>query len=191
MIDEFVKTTFCHFFVIPYTVRTFYEAIMFYLIGKNLKMPSLVLILFCFPLFFLSGCQGTPSTDSMIPKGGAPRFKNMGDNICQDTHTGLMWQTDRSRKTSDRSRAEQYAADLELGGFSDWRLPTQGEFYSLHVLFFLKRNGDCQLKYKGSYWSEKPDLLPRPGRWSSPEYTCGAIFDFEETKSGFVRAVRP
>jgi hypothetical protein len=149
------------------------------------------LILFCFSVVAFTGCGQSPSTKILMPKGDKPRFEKIGNDICRDTLSGLMWQTGRSRKISDRQKAEQYAANLKTGGFSDWRLPSQGEFYTLHILFFLKRNGACRIRYKGSYWSEKPGLSPRPGRWASPDYTCGPIFDFEETKSGFVRAVRP
>ena len=152
---------------------------------------SFLFLYSCSLIFAVAGCRQAPSATLANPKGSVPRLEKIGNDICRDNLSGLMWQTGRSRKINDGQRAEQYAANLKTGGFNDWRLPTQGEFYTLHILFFLKKNGVCRMKHKGSYWSENPGLPPRPGRWASPYYTCGLNFDFEETKSGFVRAVRP
>lgn len=149
------------------------------------------LIISCFPALLVTGCGQTPSTNISAPGSGGPRLEKIDNTICRDTLSGLMWQTSRSRKISSIQKAKQYTSSLRTGGFNDWRLPSQGEFYTLHILFFLKKNDECKIKYKGSYWSEKPGEEPRPGRWSSPDYTCGPNFDFEKTKTGFVRAVRP
>ena len=59
-------------------------------------------------------------------------FKDNGDGTVTDNNTGLMWQkTDGGEMTFDR--AKTYADTLTLAGYSDWRMPTSIELFSLHV----------------------------------------------------------
>ena len=59
-------------------------------------------------------------------------FKDNGDGTVTDNNTGLMWQkADGGEMTYDR--AKTYADTLTLGGYTDWRLPTAIELFSLHV----------------------------------------------------------
>ena len=53
-----------------------------------------------------------------------PFFIVNGDGTVTDTVTGLMWQqTDGGEMTVEA--AETYCASLMLGGYDDWRLPTE------------------------------------------------------------------
>jgi hypothetical protein len=50
---------------------------------------------------------------------------------CIDPASGLMWQQNSGDKTFDYTRAGLHCAELDLGGYSDWRLPDIGEMRSL------------------------------------------------------------
>ncbi len=60
----------------------------------------------------------------------APGFLINGDGTVTDTITGLMWQqTDGGEMTF--ASAGQYADSLSLGGYSNWRLPSAHESFSI------------------------------------------------------------
>jgi len=57
-------------------------------------------------------------------------FTNNGNGTVSDNNTNLMWQkTDGGEMTYEK--AIQYCDTLTLGGFSDWRLPTAVELFSI------------------------------------------------------------
>jgi serine/threonine protein kinase len=59
------------------------------------------------------------------------RFQVSGDGIIVDTITGLKWVPNLAgNKTLDE--AKQYAENLRLGGYTDWRLPSLNELQSLY-----------------------------------------------------------
>jgi len=59
-----------------------------------------------------------------------PSFTNNGNGTITDNITGLMWQqTDGGEMTIEN--AVTYCNNLTLGGYSDWRLPTPIEAYSI------------------------------------------------------------
>lgn len=65
-----------------------------------------------------------------------PDLTDLTDGIIKDNITGLYWQkNDGGEMTWENARA--YAANLNLGGYSDWRLPTAEELYGIlnHGLF--------------------------------------------------------
>jgi formylglycine-generating enzyme required for sulfatase activity len=58
-------------------------------------------------------------------------FTDNLDGTITDNNTGLMWQkTDGSEMTFEN--ANDYCQNLSLGGYSDWRLPTGIELFSLN-----------------------------------------------------------
>jgi Protein of unknown function (DUF1566) len=60
----------------------------------------------------------------------APSFTNNGNGTITDNVTGLMWQqTDGGEMTVES--AATYVTALRLGGYSDWRLPTAHEGFSI------------------------------------------------------------
>ena len=60
----------------------------------------------------------------------APSFTNNGNGTITDNVTGLMWQqTDGGEMTVEN--AATYVTALRLGGYSDWRLPTAHEGFSI------------------------------------------------------------
>jgi len=60
----------------------------------------------------------------------APSFTDNGDGTITDTNTGLMWQQDPGGKvTWDDAMAN--ADSINIAGYTDWRVPTITELYSL------------------------------------------------------------
>lgn len=70
-------------------------------------------------------------------QGIQPAYKDNGDGTITDLNTGLMWQkTTEAKATSLEGRvtwyeAEEYAKNLRLGGYTDWRVPSIKELISL------------------------------------------------------------
>jgi hypothetical protein len=106
-------------------------------------------------------CAGT-GQDGEIQAGVAwpsPRFTVSGD-VVTDNLTGLMWAS-KGNLTSDKTWQEalDYCNNLNLGGYSDWRLPNVNELESLvnvatelHTAIWLETQGftTVQTDY---YWS--------------------------------------
>ncbi|MCP4592608.1 MAG: DUF1566 domain-containing protein [bacterium] len=59
-----------------------------------------------------------------------PSYKDNGDGTVTDLNTGLMWVRARGEKVTYRE-AVTGAAKCRVGGYSDWRMPTVKELYSL------------------------------------------------------------
>ncbi|MEX0320593.1 MAG: sulfatase-like hydrolase/transferase [Puniceicoccaceae bacterium] len=65
------------------------------------------------------------------PEYGKNKFKDNGDGTVTDLATGLMWMKADSVKGMDWPTALEYAENLELAGYSDWRLPNAKELQSI------------------------------------------------------------
>jgi ribonuclease BN (tRNA processing enzyme) len=66
-------------------------------------------------------------------QGNQPSYKNNGDGTISDLVTGLMWQKTPGAKVT-YANAVAGAKTFNLDGYTDWRLPTIKELYSL-ILF--------------------------------------------------------
>ncbi|MFI3317401.1 MAG: DUF1566 domain-containing protein [Rikenellaceae bacterium] len=63
---------------------------------------------------------------------GAPMvFIDNGDGTVTDLNTGLMWQQNPPAEGTTWPQAKEYCENLELGGYSDWRMPTLKELFSI------------------------------------------------------------
>ncbi|MDO6801946.1 DUF1566 domain-containing protein [Wenyingzhuangia sp. 1_MG-2023] len=62
--------------------------------------------------------------------GNQPSYTNNGNGTITDNITGLMWQQDMGDKIS-YDAAVVLAETINLGGYTDWRIPTIKELYSL------------------------------------------------------------
>lgn len=147
------------------------------LIFKRLIFPLLAILLLA-----AQGCgprQARPS-----------RLQDLGNGICQDTVSGLMWQKERSRTIRDLEEAQAQASNLTLGGYNDWRLPTVHELYDLHYLFDLHQAGDCAMDLQGRYWSGEKDGEGMAGAWEIGDQ-CEPQRRYFTGGQGSVRAVRP
>jgi hypothetical protein len=82
-----------------------------------------------------------------------PNYSNIFPGIVFDSITLLMWQKSDGGEMSIES-ARKYCDTLTLGGFTDWRLPTALEAYSL--VFVQKTPPALNLNYfsntGGEYW---------------------------------------
>lgn len=65
--------------------------------------------------------------------GHQPSYTNNQDGTITDNVTGLMWQQDMGNKITFEDAATK-AESMTLGGYTDWRVPTIKELYSL-ILF--------------------------------------------------------
>jgi hypothetical protein len=64
-------------------------------------------------------------------QGTQPSYTDNGDGTVTDDNTGLMWQQTPPSEKMTYDEAVEYVENLELGGYSDWRLPTIKESFSL------------------------------------------------------------
>jgi len=65
--------------------------------------------------------------------GNEPAYKDNGDGTVTDLNTGLMWQSDPGEKMTFK-QAVAGASQCRIADYTDWRLPTIKELYSL-ILF--------------------------------------------------------
>ncbi len=81
----------------------------------------------------LTAAVVTPSP-SPTPASAASgdRFRDLGDGTVLDTRTGLQWAQCDNGSDIDWPGAKEYAENLTLGGYSDWRLPTRDELADLY-----------------------------------------------------------
>ena len=138
--------------------------------------------LFCILAVCILGLSGSPAQ--------AGSLQNLGNGICLDKTTGLMWQIDKGKRFSDLSVVNRYVADVKLGGYDDWRLPTTRESSELRGLIAIQGNEDCHFpKLKGKYWlrDEKKGVVPAR---LELECFCRGDFDLVVKDKGYVRLVR-
>lgn len=121
------------------------------------------------------------------------RFEIVSDDIVRDRTTGLMWTRARSvtKLAVNWNAAQQHAAALGLGGFSDWRLPTRAE---LLTLVDDTRHGPaidtdvftCESEW---YWTSTPAASsPSHYAWIV-DFGGGNAYRHGQSDVGFVRAV--
>lgn len=63
--------------------------------------------------------------------GNTPSYTDNGDGTITDDVTGLVWAQDLSSYTMEWSEASGYCESLTTGGYTDWRLPTVKELWSI------------------------------------------------------------
>ena len=111
-------------------------------------------------------------TENLIPS-----YTDNGDNTVTDNHTGLMWQKTPPTSKMTFKEAEEYIENLSLAGYSDWRLPTIQESFSIanldgkldvqnidNAVPYLDSNYfdfyyDEVKPYTGSYWTSSSTVL--------------------------------
>lgn len=108
--------------------------------------------------------------------GNQPSYTNNGDGTITDTVTGLMWEQHMGEKITFEE-AFKKAENSTLGGYSDWRVPTIKELYSL-MLFTGQVKGakSFDLFIDTNYFNQPLGNTSKDEReidaqtWSSTEY---------------------
>ncbi|MFI3322703.1 MAG: DUF1566 domain-containing protein [Rikenellaceae bacterium] len=100
--------------------------------------------------------------DAHYLSGVPMSFKDNGDGTVVDQNTALMWQQTPPMEGMTWAEAKEYCENLELGGYSDWRLPTLKELFSisnfevgwpyLDTNFFYLSNGEVTKDEQ--YWAD-------------------------------------
>ena len=118
-------------------------------------------------------------------------YTDNGNGTVTDASTGLMWQQDGSTiKTWEQALA--YCADLSLGGYTDWRLPTIKELASL--VDYSRCNPSINITYfpvtaSYYYWSSTTYRYNAGSAWGIGFY-LGDEFPLDKDESLSVRAVQ-
>lgn len=115
--------------------------------------------------------------------------KERDENIV--TMNGLMWQDDYTSKTIERDwkDAKKYCSELELGGFSDWFLPSKN---LLENIVDKRRNPTIKKEFKfivsGDYWSSS--LLSDSFTAWLVRFKDGHTYSYFGIYSNYVRCAR-
>lgn len=150
-------------------------------------LKILVLVL---SIFFVQACAPATSTSPEKSSSQGTRLEDRGEYLCQQFPSGLMLYHKKSKIFSSWEEADQYAKSLEVGGFSDWRLPTKNECYQLVMLLEIKKHESCGLKkLKGHYWIQ--DQADKAGQWEDVMLCGGNEFYWVDSERGRAWAVRP
>ncbi|MGA3086546.1 MAG: DUF1566 domain-containing protein [Thermodesulfobacteriota bacterium] len=104
--------------------------------------------------------SGPEGQTILLPSPLVIRFTSNKDGVITDNKTGLQWAPDPDQ-TMTWDEAIQYAQNLRLGGFSDWRLPTRAELRELG-----EGGTDPAFKIKGG-WGWSSELRASSSDWCS------------------------
>jgi hypothetical protein len=123
-----------------------------------------------------------------VPTSG---FADNGNGTVTDNVTGLMWEkTGTSGKTWEQSL--NYCESLNLGGYSDWRLPTVKELQSI-ADYGRIRPAVNSMYFPNTalnvYWASTTHATTTNQGWGV-DFTYGFDYGYEKTYSFNVRAVR-
>lgn len=121
--------------------------------------------------------------------GNKPSYTNNGDGTIIDNVTGLMWEADMGTKIAFDA-ASTKASQSSLGGYTDWRVPTLKELYSL-ILFTGQVAGEQAITMfiDTDYFNQPIGDVSLGEReidaqtWSSTEYV-GLTMNSDETVFG-------
>ncbi|MFN2369228.1 MAG: DUF1566 domain-containing protein, partial [Desulfurivibrionaceae bacterium] len=115
------------------------------------------------------------------------------DGIIVVSSSPLMWQKHRSSLFSSREEADRYVEELELGGYTDWRLPTREELLDFYFVFDFgdADAGEYGIRIEGDYWSADKDGIGFSGGWKDDGEFCEITRGYQPAARGYVRAVRP
>jgi len=111
-------------------------------------------------------------------QGIKPSYTNNGDGTITDNNTGLVWQKTPPKNKMFYDQAKKYVKNLKLAGYTDWRLPTIKESFSLAMLdgkldpkniknakpyinsTYFDFAYDKHKPYTGSYWTSTMCKMP-------------------------------
>ncbi len=124
-------------------------------------------------------------------QGILPSYSDNGDGTVTDNNTGLMWQQTPETEKMTYDEAIEYVENLELAGYTDWRLPTIKESFSLANMDGQLIASDTSLStpyidseyfdffydenrpYTGSYWTSSVTEIPAENEYEEAEKNYG------------------
>jgi hypothetical protein len=118
------------------------------------------------------------------------RYVDNKDGTITDNKTGLLWQKSGSDREMNWEDAHVYASMCEDGGYSDWRLPTIEELFS--IVDFTRYDPaidqifDCSSNF---YWSGST-YANLPGHAWVVLFYDGDVYADAKSDDGYVRCVR-
>lgn len=141
-------------------------------------------------------------------KGNTPAYKDNGDGTVTDLVTGLVWQKTPDFRRYTFDQAFEYAGNLRLGGYDDWRVPTIKELFSIadfngtmHTrtpyidtrYFDFRYPTDGQRDMDAQFWSSNEYVGTVMGRQRAAfgfNFADGRIKGYPTTKGNWMRCVR-
>lgn len=114
------------------------------------------------------------------------------DGTVIDTETRLMWQQATAPGAYTWEHALSYCKSLNFAGYSDWRLPTLKELFS--IVDYSRLNPAINTNYfpdtvSDSYWSSTTYADGTSGAWGM-SFGYGDDDCYYKSNSYYVRAVR-
>lgn len=121
-----------------------------------------------------------------------PSYKDNGDGTVTDLVTGLTWQKTPNTKKLKQEEAQAYADSLSLAGYTDWRLPTIKELFSI-----VDFNGNMKTKtpyidtsyfdfqYPQANSSGSPGSRYMDAQYASSNYYVGTTMNKDISVFGF------
>ena len=125
---------------------------------------------------------------------GTTVYTNNGDGTVTDNTTGLMWQQGTARNYMTWENALSYCENLNLAGYTNWRMPTIKELISL-VNFSNASSGPMinQTYFPNTaatiYWTSTTKANASDTAWDM-DFSDGINNDCYKTSETYVRAVR-
>jgi hypothetical protein len=118
-------------------------------------------------------------------------YTDNGDGTVTDTSTGLRWLQTNSSNTHTWEQALAYCEGLNLGGYTDWRLPTSKELQSL--VDYSRYSPAINTTYFPNaaalwYWSSTTNVNGTGYAWSV-NFGYGYVSNSNKNDAGYVRAV--
>ena len=118
----------------------------------------------------------------------------MANSSKQDDKTGLIWQDNKevAENYLNQDEAKKYCQDLEVDGFTDWRLPTVREAYTIVDLTRNRpalKNG-FEIRDDGRYWTSTLFVKnPEKEAWYI-SMSYGSAEPYNKSRIFHVRCVR-
>jgi hypothetical protein len=133
--------------------------------------------------FLLFACL---TVSAQSPNKKLPIIKNGGYVIFEKNGHGLIASVENLGKL-DYNEAIKACDSLQVGGFSDWRLPTREEFELIHPKLNLKKVGGGSIFQSSWYWTSTE--VDKQNAWTHNLQTGLQASYFKDFKC-FVKAVR-
>ena len=120
----------------------------------------------------------------VMPAMASDRFVDHGDGTVTDTKTGLMWAAKDNGSLINWQTANSYCHSYNIGGHTDWRMPTLAELASLY---------EPNTKNKQGYHVNKSIDISAASCWASEtrdyeaarfNFTYGEVYWLRKSFSG-------